>query len=253
MTFSRRQVLGLLAAAAARPAFAFGERTALGVAELDLGPGTVQRPSAWDNVLYELERTTAVVARRPPASVPVTLSDPELFEYPFLVLSGDGAFTQPTDQEAEQLARFLSYGGFLFIDDASAGELPDFDASVRTLMQRIFPTRPLAPLPRDHSVFRTFFLMTRISGRVERATTFEGITVGNVAPVIYGQTDIGGALERLPDGRHARACTPRGNIQRYESSKLAVNLVMYSLTANYKKDQVQVRELLREGRLRWDR
>ena len=73
--------------------------------------------------------------------------------------------------------------------------------------------------------------------------------MGNVAPVLYSRNDLSGALERGPDGRHVRPVVPGGERQRREALKLGINLVMYSLTANYKRDQVHVRQLLMERRL----
>ena len=45
------------------------------------------------------------------------------------------------------------------------------------------------------------------------------------------------------------ACVPGGATQRREALKLGINLLMYSLTANYKKDQAHVRQLMKDGRL----
>jgi hypothetical protein len=73
--------------------------------------------------------------------------------------------------------------------------------------------------------------------------------VGNLAPLVYCRNDLSGALERNADGRHTAACVPGGENQRREAIKLGINLVMYSLTANYKRDQAHVKELMRLRRL----
>ncbi|MFN7144567.1 MAG: hypothetical protein ACK4YP_12385, partial [Myxococcota bacterium] len=65
----------------------------------------------------------------------------------------------------------------------------------------------------------------------------------------YGRDDLSGALDRRPDGSDAYPCTPGGELQRREAVKLAVNLMMYGLTSNYKQDQAHVEQLIREGRL----
>jgi hypothetical protein len=44
-------------------------------------------------------------------------------------------------------------------------------------------------------------------------------------------------------------CVPGGESQRREAIKLGINLVLYALTSNYKKDQAHVRQLMKEGRL----
>ncbi len=246
---SRRGLLGALAAsAAALPGTArgFGAPTRVDIAEINLGSGTLSRPNGWKRLLYEVRQTTSVECEA--RSVFLDPADPELFQHPFSVLIGDGGFEPPSDEGFEQLSRYLQYGGFLLIDDASASD-GDFDSSVRELCRRLFPTRPLSSLPSDNSVYRTFFLLDRPLGRVDRYLTLEGIAVGNLSPLIYMRNDLSGALDRSDDGRSANSCVPGGERQRREAIKLGINLVMYSLTANYKKDQAHVRQLMKEGRL----
>ena len=247
---SRRSVLGGLLGITFVPrlSWAFGDVTRVDIAELELGPESMTRPNAWKRLLYEVIQTTSVecVAR----SVRVEPTAEELFEHPFSVLLGADGFDRLSDDGVEQLSRYLSYGGFLFIDDVSGSESSDFDDSVRRLVRRVFPTRPLSPLPADHSVFRSFFLIERPLGRVDHFSFLEGVTVGNLSPLVYCRNDLSGALDRGDDGRHRFSCVPGGDRQRREAVKLGLNLIMYSLTANYKRDQAHVQELMREGRLR---
>lgn len=248
MSWTRRQVLaGLGAALAPTPALGFGEATKVDVAELDLGAGSLSRPGAWKRLLAEVIQTTSVECARSP--VHLVPDDPALFEHPFAVLLGDGRFTMPSDRGLEQLSRYLSYGGFLVVDDTTGEDANGFDAAARELCGRLFPTRPLGPLPEDHSIFRSFFLIDRPLGRIARYRHVEGVTVGNLTPLVYIRNDLSGALDRGDDGRNRNPCVPDGERQRREAVKLALNLVMYSLTANYKRDQTHVRQLMLEHRL----
>lgn len=248
----RRELLGLLAAGVVLPgtALGFGNSTRFDVAELDLGRGTVARPNAWKRLLYEVESTTSVEIEASEVHR-LTLEDHELFEHPFAVLAGDGAFPEPSDAAVEQLARYLSYGGFLFIDETSGLERSPFDDAVRRLLARVFPTRPLARLSDGHSAYRSFFLLRTRVGRVARFDYLEGIQTGNISPVIYSRNDVSGALDRTDLGTPVHPCVPNGERQRREALKLGINLVMYSLTANYKQDQAHQAELMREGRIDW--
>jgi hypothetical protein len=231
----------------AGPAWALGDASALDIAEIQLQRGTLSRPLAWERLLAELVQTTSVVAT--PRVVQVEPDDPTLFAHPIAVLVGDGALPPLTDRAAEQLTRFLSYGGFLFIDDTSG--LPDspFDGSVRRVVQRIFPNRPLTVLSSEHSVFRAFFLLDEPVGRVSVHRTIEGVAQGTMNPLLYGRDDLSGALDRAADGSEMHACSPGGERQRREAVKLGINLLMYALTSNYKQDQAHVRQLMLEGRL----
>lgn len=266
----RRRLLALLAGAAVAPsallrapAAAIGESSRFTIAELDLGAGTLSRPGAWERLLNEVRATTSVETRDVSKSAIPRLgpSDPKLFEHPFVVCPGDGAFAVPTDEGLEQLSRYLAYGGFLLFDDATGAVDSPFDRSVRRLASVLFPTRRMAVLPRAHSVYRSFFLLDRPLGRVARFDDLEGITVGGVriegdrredttnSPLILMRNDLSGALDRSSAGRDLNPVVPGGEVQRREAVKLGINLVMYSLTANYKKDQVHVKELIDRNRL----
>lgn len=247
---TRRRVLQLLGAAGLSlpdAAWALGASSKLDVAEIALEAGSLSRPEAWQRLLFEVIQTTSVEAN--PVSVPVAPSDPALFAHPFCVLIGDGALPELSGAAVEQLRRYVSYGGFLVFDDASGSRDSDFGRSVRALCRRLFPTRPLAPLPGDHSIYRAFFLLERPVGRVVVSEVLEGVTVGPITPVVYCPNDLSGALHRAPDGRDRYPVVPGGAWQRREALKLGVNLVMYSLTSNYKHDQAHVAELMRDGKL----
>ncbi len=243
----RRNFLTSVAMLAGSRAFAFGATTRLAIAELDLGPGTIARPQAWRRLLYELGDTTSVevgteVFRH-------GLEDEALFEHPFSVVAGAGAIAPPSEAGVERLARYLAYGGVLLVDDTTGGEESPFYLSIRELIGRIYSARPPAPLPVDHSVFRSFFLISHPVGRVDRFRWLEGVTVGTFSPVLVMRNDLSGALDRGLDGRDRYACVPGGEAQRREAVKLGINVVLYAMTADYKRDMAHVRELMKEGRL----
>lgn len=227
-------------------AFGFGSSSKVDVVELDLGPGTASRPNAWRRLLFDVEATTSVEIE--PRSVLMAPDDPALFEHPFAVVVGTGAFAMPSSKALEQLSRYLSYGGFLLLDDSSALSASGFYASVKNLTRTLFPTRSLTPIGSEHSIYRSFFLLQHAVGRLDRHPFLEGVTVGNLSPVIVFRNDLSGALERNESGLHPYPCVPGGERQRREAVKMGVNLMMYALTANYKRDQVHVRELILKGR-----
>ncbi len=74
-------------------------------------------------------------------------SDPDLFRHPILFLTGHGniAFTE---SDARALRDHLLAGGFLYADDDCG-----MDESFRREIAKVFPDRPLQPLPADHPFF----------------------------------------------------------------------------------------------------
>jgi hypothetical protein len=245
---TRRAVLAAaMALAASRRSWALGSASKLDVAALKIGSVTVPRPNAWARLLYEVQNSTSVEVEA--RTVELEPEDPALFAHPFSVLIGTGALPDLSEHAVEQLVRYLSYGGFLLVDDATANPRGPFVASVRKLAVRMFPTRPLSPLPSDHSVYRSFFLLDEPAGRTNATDVLEGITTGPTTPLILSGNDLSGALDRDANGRDANAVIPGGEAQRREALKLAINLVLYSLTSTYKHDAAHVMELIREGRI----
>ncbi len=247
---TRRGFMGAAAAfalAGCRSAHAFGPPTRVDVAELQLSRGTLSRPNAWSRLLLETVQTTSVECT--PRAVQLEPDDPELFAHPFAVLVGNAELPALKPAAREQLVRYLSYGGFLFVDDTSGDPDSPFDRSVRSLIQQCFPTRPLTVLSAEHSVYRSFFLLREPVGRVALHRRLEGVALGSMHPLLYSQDDVSGALDRREDGLDLHACVPGGERQRREAVKLAINLIMYALTSNYKHDQAHVRQLMQEGRL----
>jgi hypothetical protein len=189
-------------------------------------------------LMEELMARTSVEAAS--AKREVTLADPDLFNYPFLYLAGRYEFEPFSQQEIETLRRFLSYGGFLLIDDALGQQGYGFDKSVRREMQRIFPGNDFKRLPSGHAALRSYYLLRRIGGVRIINPNLEGINVGTSTPVIYCQNDLGGAWERDQVGKWTNTCTPGGEAQRKDAFHLGINIILYAMTENYKEDLIHV-------------
>jgi len=167
-----------------------------------------------------------------------TLSDPELFFCPFLYMAGKYEFDPFTPQEQEILRRFLTYGGFLFAEDTMGARGFGFDRVFRDEMKRVFPRHELKRLPADHSVYQSFYLVGSIGGRQRVNPFLEGIVIDNWTPLIYSQNDLSGAWARDKFGKWVNECVPGGEAQRTSAFKLGINIIVYSLTSDYKKDLV---------------
>ena len=170
----------------------------------------------------------------------VTLGDRDLFNYPFLYMAGKYEFDPFTPDEIETLRRFLSYGGFLLVDDALGQQGYGFDKAVRREMLRVFPGNEFKRLPSTHAALRSYYLLRRVGGVRIVSPALDGITLGNSTPVIYCQNDLSGAWERDQLGKWTNACTPGGEAQRKDAFHLGINLILYAMTENYKDDLIHV-------------
>lgn len=170
--------------------------------------------------------------------IDLKITDPALFFYPFLYMAGKEEFEPFTDAEIETLRRYLTFGGFLLVDDAAGYWGNPFDNSARREIKRIFPEKETRRLPSAHSVLRSFYLIKRIGGRKIVSPFLEGIDIEDRTPIIYCRNDLGGAWEKDYLGNWAYECEPGREAQRQDALKLGVNIVLYALTLNYKQDQI---------------
>ena len=195
-------------------------------------------PLAVTPLVEELVARTSVEAATTRREV--TLADRDLFNFPFLYVTGKYEFEPFTQDEIDVLRRFLSYGGFLLVDDALGQQGYGFDKTLRQEMQKIFPGNGFKRLPGGHAALRSYYLLRRIGGTRMVNPNLEGITLGNSTPVIYCQNDLGGAWERDQLGNWTNPCTPGGEQQRRDAFHLGINLILYAMTENYKEDLIHV-------------
>jgi hypothetical protein len=211
------------------------------------------------NVLYA--RTS--VEPNPPMAV--NLDTDELSVFTFLYWPVTSNQPLPSAEAYAKLNRYLRTGGMILFDTRDA-DVAGFGAASpegRRLQALTAPLDipPLEPLPLDHVLTRTFYLLQVFPGRfaarevwVEApppdAEKAEGMPIRNlndgVSPVVIGGNDWAGAWAidssgrpRLPVGRGVA-----GERQREVAFRFGINMIMYVLTGNYKSDQVHVPALL---------
>lgn len=81
----------------------------------------------------------------------VTISDPDLFRYPFLFATGHGVI-KFDPEERERLRRYLQAGGFLFVNDSYGME-----TTFKKELAELFPERELVQVPFDHPIYHCFY------------------------------------------------------------------------------------------------
>ncbi|OJT27536.1 hypothetical protein BO221_06105 [Archangium sp. Cb G35] len=227
-------------------ASAFGEKSRFIPAVARHGGRWDTRLSGLRRIAWELQRRTSVEVL--PDARPFDLSSPDLFDYPFLYLGGDGAFPPFSEAEVENLRRYLTFGGFLLADanDGSDGE--GFDASFRRELARVLPKSPLTPVPSSHVVFKSFFLLDSAPGRLLNKPQLLSANLGKRAAVMYSQNDLAGAWNRSEAGDYEFDVSPGGEPQRELAVRLGVNLCMYALCLDYKDDAVHLNLILNKRR-----
>jgi hypothetical protein len=193
--------------------------------------------------------------------------DPETDElafYPFLYWPVSESQADPSDEAVGKLNAWLRTGGMILFDTRDAGLAAGIGATPGgRALQRIaarLDIPPLEPLPPDHVISRTFYLLQEFPGRwtggeiwVEAApqgAVVEGQPFRNlndgVTPVVIGGHDWASAWALSPDGLplYPVGRGLGGERQREMAWRFGINLVMHVMTGNYKSDQVHVPALL---------
>ncbi|MCM2304977.1 MAG: DUF4159 domain-containing protein, partial [Elusimicrobia bacterium] len=210
--------------------------------QLQLGESWDPYPDAPDYAAAWLAEVTSV--RAAPQRRAITLRDPALFSSPFIYLAGASAPEPLQDDELRRLRQFISGGGFLWIEDSGGGPPGSFDRWVRRELPRVLPDAELRPLPVDHVLYRTFFLLRGPAGRVRVHGALEGVDWGGRVAVLYNRDDALGAWAKDALGKPLRSCVPGGEAQRELAKRLTLNVIMYSLTGSYKSDAVHQAAIL---------
>jgi hypothetical protein len=103
------------------------------------------------NLSYRLQQLTSLKVN--PDGRVLGITDPELFNYPFIYMVEPGAL-EFSDEEVSTLRKYLLNGGFLMADDFwGPKEWENFEGEIK----RVFPERSFVELPMDHPVFHTVF------------------------------------------------------------------------------------------------
>jgi hypothetical protein len=247
---TRRNLLlgtaALAAGLASRRASAFGEKSRFIPAVAMHGGRWDTRISGLRRITWELQRRTSVEVVPDPRPFP--LSSPELFEYPFLYLGGDGELPPLSSAEVENLRRYLTYGGFMLADAQDGSDRSGFDASFRRELARVLPQNRLAEVPSAHVVFKSFFLLDAAPGRLLNKPYLEACMLGKRAAVMYSQNDLAGAWSRTEAGDYEFDVSPGGEPQRELAVRVGINICMYALCLDYKDDAVHLPIILNKRR-----
>lgn len=108
-------------------------------------------PDAEINFSYRLQQLTSLHTH--PDGVVIELTDPTLFDYPFIYIIEPGNL-HFSDPEVTALRSYLLNGGFLMVDDFwGDDELDNFLYE----MKRVFPNRDATEIPLEHPIFHCVY------------------------------------------------------------------------------------------------
>lgn len=194
------------------------------------------------------ERTSANVGD--PIAVDIEADDISYFPLLYWPVLPDAQ--APSPAAASKLSNFMKNGGTILFDLRDGG---GFGGSATSeALKRIvadLDVAPLEPVPESHALTKSFYLLKDFPGRyegtpmwVETLSDVASANTDNVSGIIISSNDLAAAWALDDKGDPLYAVVPGSDRQREMAYRVGVNIVMYTLTGNYKTDQVHVPALL---------
>ncbi len=211
-----------------------------------------------------LAQRTALEAGDP---VGVDPAHDELAFFPLIYWPVVPGAPKPPQAAIDKIDAYMKQGGTVLFDTRDAIEAPPGEngASQTPGMQTLreilssLDVPELEPVPREHVLTKTFYLLRDFPGRFDTGQTWVEALPRNedddtasrparggdgVSPIIITSNDLAGAWAIRPDGQPMLPLSPGEPRQREFAFRAGVNIVMYTLTGNYKADQVHAPALI---------
>ena len=212
-----------------------------------------------------LAQRTALEAGDP---VGIDPAHDELAFFPLIYWPIVPGAAKPPQDAINRIDAYMKQGGTVLFDTRDAVEAGPSEngASQTPGMQALrdilssLDVPELEPVPREHVLTKTFYLLRDFPGRFvngqtwvetlpreddeESASQRPARGGDGVSPIIITSNDLAGAWAIRPDGQPMLPLTPGEPKQREFAFRAGVNIVMYTLTGNYKADQVHAPALI---------
>jgi Domain of unknown function (DUF4159)/Aerotolerance regulator N-terminal len=214
--------------------------------------------------LYLAQRT-ALEAGDP---VGVDPAHDELAFFPLIYWPIVPGAPKPPQDAINRIDAYMKQGGTVLFDTRDAVEAPPGDnggsqtpgmQALRDILASL-DIPELEPVPREHVLTKTFYLLRDFPGRFvtgqtwvealpreddEEAAASRPARGGDgVSPIIISSNDLAGAWAVRADGQQMLPLVPGEPRQREFAIRAGINIVMYTLTGNYKADQVHAPALI---------
>jgi hypothetical protein len=169
--------------------------------------------------LAQISRETNVIAE--PEFTQVKLESPELYQHPFAIMTGEGAF-QLTTEQRENLRNYLTAGGFV-VASAGCSSKPWID-SFRSEIASAFPEIKLEKIDLEHPIFHTVYDISALDCKSREQAALEGLEIDGKIVLVFSPDGLNDT------GKAGGSCCCCGGNEILNARQVNVNLLAYTLT-----------------------
>jgi len=171
------------------------------------------------NMVQIVSRVTTIPVRE---EKKLNLTDPAVFETPFLFMNGHHDFVF-TERELEILGTYFEHGGFLFASGCCTN--PPFPRAWRRELARVFPGETVHPLPYEHPIYRTFYRIERVRNLHENKPVYlEALFYEGRMVAVMCENGLCCAFTMNNSCNVGRGVSPE------DGKQLALNISIYAMT-----------------------
>jgi hypothetical protein len=225
---------------------------------------TISKAGLAGLTLFLAQRT----ALEPGDPMGLDIAHDELAFYPLIYWPIVSGAPRPSDDALKRIDKYMKDGGTVLFDTRDAVDAPPGPGGetrsrgmleLRKILSSL-DIPELEPVPRDHVLTKTFYLLRDFPGRFDSGQLWvEALPAESaddersgrparggdgVSSIIITSNDLAGAWATRSDGQPMLPMVGDEPRQREMAFRAGVNIVMYTLTGNYKADQVHVPALL---------
>jgi Domain of unknown function (DUF4159)/Aerotolerance regulator N-terminal len=224
---------------------------------------TISKAGLAGLTLFLAQRT----ALEPGEPIGLDIAHDELAFYPLIYWPIVPGAARPSDAALKRIDTYMKDGGTVLFDTRDAVVAPPGPGGetrspgmieLRKILSSL-DIPELEPVPRDHVLTKTFYLLRDFPGRFNSGQLWVEALPPNpdedmsgrparggdgVSSLIITSNDLAGAWATRSDGQPMLPMVGSEPRQRELAFRAGVNIVMYTLTGNYKADQVHVPALL---------
>ena len=158
----------------------------------------------------------------PEKEIILSLSDPEIYSYPFLFITGHGKI-EFSKSELQNLKNYLWNGGFIYVDDDYG-----MDKHFRGELRKAFPKHALIQIPIDHEIYNVFYELPeglpKIHEHYKGAPKGYGLFLNGRLALFYTYNS------NISDGWASPSVYKDPETLREKALKMGINIYIYAMT-----------------------